>query len=67
MTAPILGTVLSIKVKVGNRVKRGDVLLTIDAMKMENEILSPKNGVIKEIRASEGKTVNYGDVLIVVE
>ena len=67
ITAPILGTVLSVKVKVGDKVKAGDTLLTIEAMKMENEILAPRDGVVKEIKVSEGKTVNFGDVLVVIE
>lgn len=67
VTAPILGTVLSIKVKVGDKVRAGDTLLTVEAMKMENEILAPRDGVVKEIRVSEGQTVNFGDVLVIIE
>jgi biotin carboxyl carrier protein len=66
VTAPILGTVLSVKVKPGDSVKEGQVLLTIEAMKMENEILSSRNGVIKEIHASKDQTVKAGDVLMVI-
>jgi biotin carboxyl carrier protein len=67
VTAPIPGTILSVKVKVGASVKPGDVLLTIEAMKMENDIVAPRKGVVKEIRVSEGQTVKYGDVLAVIE
>lgn len=65
--APILGTIVDVKVKVGDRVKVGEVLLILEAMKLENEILSPRNGVIKKIHASRGKTVNSGDLLVVIE
>lgn len=67
VTAPILGTVLSVKVKVGDKVKAGEVLLMLEAMKMENEILSPRDGVVKEIHVSKDQTVKAGDVLIVIE
>lgn len=65
--APILGTIVDVKVKVGDRVKVGEVLLILEAMKLENEILSPRNGVIKKIHVSRGKTVNSGDLLVVIE
>lgn len=67
VTAPLLGKVLSIKVKTGDRVREGSVLLTIEAMKMENEILSPRDGTIKRIAVSEGQIINYGDLLVVIE
>jgi len=67
VTAPISGTILSVKVRVGASVKPGDVLLTIEAMKMENDIVAPRKGVVKEIRVSEGQTAKYGDVLVVIE
>ena len=67
VTAPIAGTILSVKVKVGDRVKPGDVLLILEAMKMENNIPAPKDGVVKEVHVSEGKTVKLGDLLIVIE
>jgi len=65
--SPLSGKILSINVKVGDRVKKGQVLLVIDAMKMENEILAPADGAVKNINVSVGLTVNPGDVLIELE
>ncbi|RLI27190.1 MAG: hypothetical protein DRO52_00850 [Candidatus Hecatellales archaeon] len=62
--SPLSGKVLSVKVKVGEAVKKGQVLLIIDAMKMENEIISPSDGTVKSVKVSEGSTVNSGDLLI---
>lgn len=67
VTAPIAGTILSVKVKVGDKVKLGDVLLVLEAMKMENNIPSPRDGIVKEVHVSESKTVKLGDLLIVIE
>lgn len=64
--APMPGKILSIKVKVGDRVRYQDVLCILEAMKMENEIMSPVEGVVREIRVAEGQEVMYGDVLFVV-
>ena len=65
--APMAGTMMSIKVKVGDRVKKGDVVATIEAMKMQNEVHSPHNGLVKEILVGEGEAVNSKDVIILVE
>jgi biotin carboxyl carrier protein len=62
--APMAGKIVSVKVKKSDRVKLGDVLCTLEAMKMENEITATKSGEIKEINVSEGIAVNEGDVLI---
>jgi biotin carboxyl carrier protein len=67
ITAPMPGTILKIRVNSGASVKMGDILLTLEAMKMENEITSPMTGVVKEILVSEGQTVNAGDVLAHME
>jgi biotin carboxyl carrier protein len=67
VTAPIPGVVRSIKCKVNSSVKAGDVLLVLEAMKMENEIYSPKAGVIKKILVTEGKNVSFGDPMIIIE
>ena len=64
--APMSGKVLSIKVKKGDRVKEGDLLMVIEAMKMENEILAPKSGIIKDIRVAEGENVDGGEVLLII-
>lgn len=61
--APMPGTVLDIKVQNGASVKAGDVLVILEAMKMENEIKAPKDGVVTVV-ASKGASVNTGDVLV---
>lgn len=66
ISAPMPGKIMSVKVKVGQTVKAGDLILTLEAMKMENEIFCGVAGTIKEIRCSEGAAVNPGDVLVVI-
>jgi len=65
--APITGTVISIKVKEGNRVEEGDVLLYIESMKMENPILAPLAGTVAEIKVSENQVVETGVPLVVLD
>ena len=64
--APLPGNVLSIKVNQGDTVKEGDVLLIIEAMKMENEVAAPCDGSVQQIVASVGQMVSTGDALIVI-
>ncbi len=64
VTSPISGKVVNIKVNVGEEVKEGDVLLIVEAMKMENEIHSPVDGVVEEILVQVGESVNPDEVLI---
>ncbi|MDO5564398.1 MAG: biotin/lipoyl-containing protein [Eubacteriales bacterium] len=64
VNAPLQGTVLEIKVQNGQSVKAGDVLVIIEAMKMENEIVSPSDGVVSAILCSKQQKVNAGDGLI---
>ena len=66
ISAPMPGKIMSVKVKVGEAVKAGDLILTLEAMKMENEIFCGAAGTIKEIRCSEGAAVNPGDTLVVI-
>lgn len=66
ITAAMPGTILEIKVSAGESVTRGQALLILEAMKMENEIMAPSDGVIGEIRATVGASVNSGDVLVVM-
>lgn len=63
VTAPMPGTILQIKAKVGDTVKRGQPVVILEAMKMENEIVAPQDGVIASINVSQGDSVNNGDVL----
>jgi pyruvate/oxaloacetate carboxyltransferase len=60
------GLVISIEVKLGDRVAEGDLLAMIEAMKMRRQILSSRQGVVREIRAKEGEIVDFDDVLMVV-
>lgn len=62
--APMPGTVLSFKVIVGQQVKRGDVLLLLEAMKMENEIVAPQDGTVVALRIPASASVNTGDPLV---
>lgn len=64
--APLPGTIISINVKVGDKVKIGDRLLIMEAMKMENNINADREGVVKEIKVKEGDSVLEGDVLVEV-
>ncbi len=62
--APLPGNVLEVKVKEGDKVKTDDVLLIMEAMKMENRVLAEKDGIIKSIKVAPGDAVLQGDVLI---
>jgi len=64
VTAPLPGEILSINVKKGNSVKKGDQLLVIEAMKMENEVFASTGGTIKEIFVKPGDYVETGQKLI---
>ncbi len=64
--APMPGKVLSVKVNAGDDVKTGDVVVILEAMKMENEITSNRDGKVAEIRVREGDSVDAEDVLIVI-
>ncbi len=64
--SPMPGTILSVNVTVGQAVKSGDVLLVLEAMKMENDIVAPCDGTVKQLLVSKGSTVNTDDVLVVM-
>ena len=66
INAPMPGTILDVKVAQGAAVKKGDVLLILEAMKMENEILAPQDGTVAQVSVSKGASVNSGDVLVVL-
>jgi glutaconyl-CoA/methylmalonyl-CoA decarboxylase subunit gamma len=65
--AAIAGKVLRIHVKVGDEVKAGQVLLILEAMKMENEVKAGVDGVVKDIPVKEGAKVSEGETLVVIE
>ncbi len=64
ITSPISGKITNIRVTIGQEVKDGDVLFTVEAMKMENEIASPVDGVVEEILAQVGEVINPDEVII---
>jgi biotin carboxyl carrier protein len=67
VVSPIQGQVTNIKVKVGDKVQKGDVLLIIEAMKLENEVVSPFEGQVAEILVTKGQNVKAKDVIVIVE
>ena len=66
VSSPLPGNVLAIKVNPGEAVKAGQVLVLIEAMKMENEIVAPCDGVVKQILVNKGAVVATGDKLLVI-
>ena len=62
--APISGRVIDVLVTTGNQIKKGQVLIVIEAMKMENQIESPVNAEISEIKVNKGQSVKAGEVMI---
>jgi glutaconyl-CoA decarboxylase len=67
ITAPIPGVISEVKVQAGQRVKARDIVIMLEAMKMQNEIMAPHAGTVKEVFVSGGTTVNTGDRLLVIE
>ena len=61
------GTILSVNVAVGDAVKRGQVLMVLEAMKMENEIMCPCDGKIASVNTSKGASVESGTLLCVIQ
>ena len=64
--APMPGTILEVKAAVGDTVSRGQVIFTLEAMKMANDIVAPVDGKIVSLTAKKGDSVNANDVLAVV-
>ena len=64
---PMPGTMISVNVKPGDSVKKGQVMFILEAMKMENEIMAPHDADILEVSVVKGATVNTGDVLAVLQ
>ncbi len=63
ITAPMPGTILDVKVNPGQQIQQGALLAILEAMKMENEILSPQNATVATVNVSRGQQVNTGDLL----
>lgn len=66
ITAPMPGTILKVNVANGQTVKKGDVLMVLEAMKMENEIMAPADGVVNSVSVANGASVECGTVLCVL-
>ncbi|MCF8381648.1 MAG: biotin/lipoyl-binding protein [Bacteroidales bacterium] len=64
VTAPLPGNIISIAVKAGDIIKKGQLLLVMEAMKMENQVLAEKEGVVESIKVEPGQGVLQGDVLL---
>ena len=64
--APMPGSILAVKASAGQAVKAGDVIVVLEAMKMENDIVAPCDGTIKSINTPKGTTVNTDDVIAVI-
>ena len=64
--APMPGNILKVNVSVGQTVKEGDVLVVLEAMKMENEIMAPKAGTVSQVLVSKGSSVDTGAPLVVI-
>ncbi len=67
ITTAMPGKVVRILTEIGAEIKQGEGVIVVEAMKMQNEMKSPKDGIVREIRFAEGATVNAGDVLAVIE
>jgi biotin carboxyl carrier protein len=64
--APMPGLVISVPVETGAAVTRGQTVIVLEAMKMENDLAAPRSGIIKEIKVNQGQTVNQGDMLVII-
>ena len=66
ISAPMPGKVMSVNCKAGDAVKSGDVLMILEAMKMQNEIMAPEDGTVTDVRITAGQNVATGDVMIIM-
>ena len=65
--APMPGNIGKLMAKEGDEVKAGDILLILEAMKMENEIVAPRDGIVSSVNTTEGSAVNTGDKLVIID
>lgn len=63
VNSPMPGKIIALKVNVGQSIKKGDVVLVLEAMKMENEIVAPEDGTVASLNVSAGQSVEAGDLL----
>lgn len=66
VVAPMPGTILDVKVSVGQNVKKGDVICVLEAMKMENDIPAPCDGVIASVSVQKGSSINANDIIATI-
>ena len=64
VNAPMPGKILKVNASAGQAVKKGEAIIVLEAMKMENEIVAPQDGTVASINVNKGDTVNSGDVLV---
>lgn len=64
VTSPMPGTILKMDLTVGQKISKGDVICVLEAMKMENDIPAPQDGVVASINVQKGASVNSGDILV---
>ena len=64
ISAPMPGNINDVRVSAGQQVKKGDILVILEAMKMENEIMAPHDGTVASVNVNKGATVNTGDTLV---
>ncbi|MBU1704073.1 MAG: biotin/lipoyl-binding protein, partial [Nanoarchaeota archaeon] len=67
LRAPLPGTIASISKSVGDKVNKGESVIKLVAMKMENDIKANKQGTVKEVKVKKNDTVNKGDILIIID
>lgn len=60
------GLVIGVPIEPGATVTRGQTVIVLEAMKMENDLAAPRSGIIKEIKVNQGQTVNQGDILVTI-
>ncbi len=66
VTSPMPGTILNVNVTNGQSVRAGEILLVLEAMKMENDIVAPSDGIVKQVLVTKGSTVDTDQVLVII-
>ena len=67
ISAPMPGNINDVRVSAGQQVKKGDILVILEAMKMDNEIMAPHDGTVASVNVNKGATVNTGDTLVTLK